>query len=99
MHVLLTRTFWPGIDGARRSVSKYLIETLIFLLYRLAVSDSLEYCPEKCTVVATYRHLVVGVALLSSPQETYLTYLAVRAGWEDSGIATYVFILFLLVLG
>ncbi|KAL5513217.1 hypothetical protein ACEPAH_3615 [Sanghuangporus vaninii] len=52
------------------------------------VTDSLEYSPEKCTVVATYRHLVVGVAILSSPQETYLTYLAVRAGWENAGIAT-----------
>ncbi|KAJ3475202.1 hypothetical protein NLI96_g11988 [Meripilus lineatus] len=40
------------------------------------VSDSLEYSPEKCTVIATYKHLVVGVALLSSPQETYITYLA-----------------------
>ncbi|EJD07603.1 uncharacterized protein FOMMEDRAFT_16249 [Fomitiporia mediterranea MF3/22] len=52
------------------------------------VSDSLEYFPEKCTVVTTYRHLVVGVAILSSPQETYITYLAVRAGWENSQIAT-----------
>ncbi|KAH8111048.1 hypothetical protein DFH11DRAFT_710853 [Phellopilus nigrolimitatus] len=52
------------------------------------VSDSLQYSPEQCTVVATYRRLVVGVALLSSPQETYITYLAVRAGWESSQIAT-----------
>ncbi|EED85667.1 predicted protein [Postia placenta Mad-698-R] len=53
------------------------------------VSDSLQYSPEKCTVVATYKQLVVGAALLSSPQETYITYLAVRAGWENAHIATY----------
>ncbi|KIM59706.1 hypothetical protein SCLCIDRAFT_125662 [Scleroderma citrinum Foug A] len=52
------------------------------------VSDSLQYSPERCTVVAMYGHLVVGVALLSSPQETYITYLAVRAGWDNSQIAT-----------
>ncbi|KIM88229.1 hypothetical protein PILCRDRAFT_62416 [Piloderma croceum F 1598] len=52
------------------------------------VTDSLQYSPEKCTVIATYKHLVVGVAILSSPQETYITYLAVRAGWENSQIAT-----------
>ncbi|KAH9893525.1 hypothetical protein C8Q73DRAFT_536903 [Cubamyces lactineus] len=52
------------------------------------VSDALEYCPEKCTVVATYKQLVVGAAFLSSPQETYITYLAVRAGWDNSQIAT-----------
>ncbi|KAI0331637.1 hypothetical protein GY45DRAFT_1345172 [Cubamyces sp. BRFM 1775] len=52
------------------------------------VSDALEYSPEKCTVVATYKQLVVGAAFLSSPQETYITYLAVRAGWDNSQIAT-----------
>ena len=67
----------------------------MFLNTALVVSDSLEYSPEKCTVVATYRHLVVGVAILSSPQETYLTYIAVRAGWEDAGIATLVFLFWL----
>ncbi|KAI0766677.1 hypothetical protein BD413DRAFT_605817 [Trametes elegans] len=52
------------------------------------VSDALEYSPEKCTVVATYKQLVVGAAFLSSPQETYITYFAVRAGWDNSQIAT-----------
>ncbi|KAL4066130.1 hypothetical protein J3A83DRAFT_4360385 [Scleroderma citrinum] len=52
------------------------------------VSDSLQYSPERSTVIAMYGHLVVGVALLSSPQETYITYLAVRAGWDNSQIAT-----------
>lgn len=52
------------------------------------VSDSLQYSPEKCTVVAVYKKLVVGVAFLSSPQETYITYLAVRTGWENAQIAT-----------
>ncbi|KAI0825783.1 hypothetical protein BC629DRAFT_1275565 [Irpex lacteus] len=52
------------------------------------VSDSLDYSPEKCTVVAVYKKLVVGVALISSPQETYITYLAVKPGWENAQIAT-----------
>ncbi|KXN87679.1 Cysteine-rich protein 2-binding protein [Leucoagaricus sp. SymC.cos] len=51
------------------------------------VSDSLEYSPERCTVVACYERLVVGVAILSSPQETYITYLAVKAGWDKAQIA------------
>lgn len=54
------------------------------------VSDSLQYSPERCTVIATYKKLVVGVAILSSPQETYITYLAVKAGWDNAQIATYV---------
>ncbi|KAI0705242.1 hypothetical protein BC835DRAFT_1261536 [Cytidiella melzeri] len=52
------------------------------------VSDSLEYSPERCTVVAMYKRMVVGVALLSSPQETYITYLAVKPGWDNAQIAT-----------
>ncbi|KAH9857241.1 hypothetical protein C2E23DRAFT_380880 [Lenzites betulinus] len=52
------------------------------------VRDSLDYSPEKCTVVATYKKLVVGAAFLSSPQETYITYLVVRAGWDNSQIAS-----------
>ncbi|KAF9650146.1 hypothetical protein BDM02DRAFT_3093681, partial [Thelephora ganbajun] len=52
------------------------------------VSDSLLYQPELATVVATYKRLVVGVAILSSPQETYITYLTVKPGWDNSQIAT-----------
>jgi len=52
------------------------------------VSDALHFSPEKCTVVAVYKQLVVGAAFLSSPQEAYITYLAVRSGWENSQIAT-----------
>ncbi|KAG6333042.1 hypothetical protein ID866_6050 [Astraeus odoratus] len=52
------------------------------------VSDSLKYSPERCTVIAMYGYLVVGAAFLSSPQETYITYLVVRAGWDNSHIAT-----------
>jgi hypothetical protein len=51
------------------------------------VSDSLEYQPERATVVATYKKLVVGIAIMSSPQETYITYLAVKAGWDKTQIA------------
>ncbi|TBU30582.1 hypothetical protein BD311DRAFT_754583 [Dichomitus squalens] len=52
------------------------------------VTDSLDYTPEKCTIVAMYKQLIVGAAFLSSPQETYITYLAVRSGWDNSQIAT-----------
>ncbi|KAG6840720.1 hypothetical protein C0991_004806 [Blastosporella zonata] len=51
------------------------------------VSDSLDHSPERSTVVACYKRLVVGVAILSSPRETYITYLAVRAGWDNARIA------------
>lgn len=53
------------------------------------VTDSLDHSPERCTIVASYKRLVVGVAILSSPRETYITYLAVRAGWDNVGIARY----------
>ncbi|KAG0698216.1 hypothetical protein DFH29DRAFT_942307 [Suillus ampliporus] len=52
------------------------------------VSDVLQYSPERCSVIAVYGKIIVGVALLSSPQEVYITYLAVRAGWHNSQIAT-----------
>ncbi|KAF7317727.1 Cytoplasmic protein [Mycena kentingensis (nom. inval.)] len=52
------------------------------------IRDSLDSCPERCTIIATYGRLVVGVAIMSSPRETYITYLAVRAGWEGCRIAT-----------
>ncbi|KAK7031628.1 cytoplasmic protein [Favolaschia claudopus] len=52
------------------------------------VSDSLEYSPERCTIIAAYGRLVVGVAIMSSPREPYITYLAVRAGWDNAQIAT-----------
>ncbi|TFK39467.1 hypothetical protein BDQ12DRAFT_722331 [Crucibulum laeve] len=55
------------------------------------VSDALEYWPEQCTVVAIYKKLVVGIAILSSPRETYITYLAVKAGWDKSQIASRLF--------
>ncbi|KAF7289104.1 Cytoplasmic protein [Mycena chlorophos] len=52
------------------------------------VRDSLDYSPERCTIIATYGKLVVGVAIMSSPRETYITYLTVRAGWDNARIAT-----------
>ncbi|KDQ18878.1 hypothetical protein BOTBODRAFT_638946 [Botryobasidium botryosum FD-172 SS1] len=55
------------------------------------VSDSLQHSPETCTIVATYKLLVVGAAFLSAPDEPYITYIVVRSGWEDCGIATFVF--------
>ncbi|KAI9440773.1 hypothetical protein H4582DRAFT_1493682 [Lactarius indigo] len=52
------------------------------------VSDSLRHMPEQATIVAMYKRLLVGCAILSSPAETYITYLAVRAGWENAQVAT-----------
>lgn len=52
------------------------------------MSDSLDYWPERCTVVATYKRLVIGIAIISSPRETYITFLAVRPGWDNAQIAT-----------
>jgi hypothetical protein len=63
---------------------------LSILLILRSVSDSLEYSPERCTVVVCYEKLVVGVAIMSSPQETYITYLAVKAGWDKAHIARLV---------
>lgn len=40
--------------------------------------------------MAMYKKVVVGVAILSSPQETYITYLAVKVGWDNSRIARWV---------
>jgi len=37
-----------------------------------------------------YKKVVVGVAILKSPRETYIMYLAVKAGWEKAQIARYV---------
>jgi hypothetical protein len=85
VHELLARVFWDGIDG--------LLYSLMFISYFLmifTVSDLLQSSPERCSVIAMYGKIVIGVALLSSPQEAYITYLAVRAGWHNSQIATCV---------
>ncbi|KAJ1954343.1 hypothetical protein EC988_002489, partial [Linderina pennispora] len=49
------------------------------------MSDALTY-PE-FSVVALYKRTVVGCAFLTP--EAYLTYIAVAAGWEGAGIATF----------
>lgn len=86
-------TFWSGHSGLVLMVCR------VPLSARFAgndrdtshtVSDSLDHSPERCTVVASYKRLVVGVAILSSPQETYITYLAVKAGWDNAQIARFV---------
>ncbi|KAH7335485.1 hypothetical protein B0J17DRAFT_720010 [Rhizoctonia solani] len=53
------------------------------------VSDSVKWEPEQCSVVALYKGLVVGCAFLSETMDPYVTYITVRAGWEQSGIATF----------
>ncbi|CAE6402897.1 unnamed protein product [Rhizoctonia solani] len=53
------------------------------------VSDSVKWEPEQCSVIALYKKLVVGCAFLSETMDPYVTYIAVRAGWEQSGIATF----------
>jgi hypothetical protein len=82
IHELFSRVFWAGINGIAINI-RLGSSTDYF-----SVSDSLDHRPEGCTVVATYKRLVVGAAILSSPQETYITYLAVKAGWDNAQIAT-----------
>jgi hypothetical protein len=65
---------------------KVYIHLIAFASY--VVEDSLDYEPERCTMVATYKRLVVGVLIMSSPRETYITYVAVKPGWDSSGIGT-----------
>ena len=73
--------------GRELTVKGYVVTTSPYSSIR-TVSDSLNYEPERCTVVAMYKKIVIGVALLNSPQETYMTYLAVRAGWENAQVGT-----------
>ena len=65
----------------------------VLLNYVCQVSDALQDYAARCTVVATYKRLVVGVALLSSPHEAYITYLVVKPGWDNAQIATYAILL------
>jgi hypothetical protein len=52
---------------------------------------------KKYTVLAMYKHLVVGAVLTlpMSLQEIYIAYLVVRSGWEGEGIATYALPIFI----
>ena len=85
VHDILHRSFWSGIDGSCLLLNDGKLADDIPLAL---VGDSLQHVPEKATIVAMYKRLVVGCAILSSPVETYITYLAVRAGWENAQIAT-----------
>ncbi len=87
VHDILHRSFWSGIDGLSIIERRILADEFL----PFVVSDSLQHVPEQATIVAMYKRLVVGCAILSSPVETYITYLAVRAGWENAQIATYVY--------
>lgn len=62
VHDLLARAFWAGIDGESFFIIRYTHKVTL-----VSVSDSLMYSPERCTVIATYKKVVVGVAFLSSP--------------------------------
>jgi hypothetical protein len=90
VHDLLARAFWDGIDGSLSPCCSLMFVISSLLLF--TVSDLLQLSPERCSVIAVYGKIVVGAALLSSPQEAYITYLAVRAGWDNSHIATSVVI-------
>ena len=85
VHELLSRAFWSGIDGRCADICSKVDYSSISL-----VTESVRYYPEQCTIVATYKKLVVGAAFISSPQETYITYLAVKPGFENCHIATWV---------
>jgi hypothetical protein len=37
-----------------------------------------------------YKKIVVGVAIIISPLQTYITYLAVKAGWDKAQIGRFV---------
>jgi len=67
-------------------ISIWLADILVLILVR----DSLAYQPERSTVIAMYKKLVVGVAIITSPLETYITYLAVKAGWDKAQIGRFV---------
>ena len=86
VHDLLGRVFWDGIDGTYLISGFWSIQNLLLTIE--PVSDAFQYSPERCTIVATYKQLVVGAAFLSSPLEAYITYLVVREGWNGSRIAT-----------
>ena len=53
--------------------------------YRELVRDAVEY--QEFTIVACYRRLVIGCALMN--MDRYIMYLAVRPGWQRSGVAQY----------
>ncbi|RKP03713.1 hypothetical protein CXG81DRAFT_23685 [Caulochytrium protostelioides] len=60
------------------------------------VSENL-LCPDY-TIVATYRQkLVVGVALMTP--EGYITYIAVRAGWDKAGIGRFMLYFLISAIG
>jgi hypothetical protein len=87
VHDLLQRSFWSGIDGSSLPLVTGAFRPKVILCLP-KVSDSLQHGPDRATIVAMYKRLVIGCAILSSPAETYITYLAVRAGWENAQIAT-----------
>ena len=43
-----------------------------------------------------YKKIVVGVAIIISPLQTYITYLAVKAGWDKAQIGRFVCRIFLV---
>lgn len=40
-------------------------------------------------MVAMYKKVVVGVAIIMSPIQTYITFLAVKSGWDKAQIARF----------
>lgn len=101
VNALLQRLFWPGIDSkywcffvpfisnfhyfTRNPKSK----SSIFLIFS-TVSECLSY-PD-FSIVALYKKLVVGCAFLVPDvghNEAYVSFMAVRPGWQRAGIATF----------
>jgi hypothetical protein len=88
--------FWLVISG-KISTVRLQFSDRIRLMCSFAVTDCLGSPSEsanenKYTVLAMYKHLVVGAVLTlpMSLQEIYIAYLVVRSGWEGEAIATYV---------
>ncbi|KAJ6485671.1 hypothetical protein C8R45DRAFT_930770 [Mycena sanguinolenta] len=63
------------------------VRTIKSMIYWVehSVSDSLEYSPERCTIIAAYNRLVVGVAIISSPRETYISGYCIACVTEQFG--------------
>lgn len=87
---LLQRVFWPGIDSKLTFTITELKMNLILILNFIPVSECLSY-PD-FTVVALYKKLVIGCAFLVPDvgyNEAYVSFMAVRPGWQRAGIATF----------
>ncbi|KAF8340504.1 uncharacterized protein EI90DRAFT_3117036 [Cantharellus anzutake] len=82
VHELLRITFWPGIDG---ELIREIDNGTCFVKSEQVSQATAD--PPGSTIVAVYKRIVVGVALITPPpDEAYIPYVAVRVGWERCSI-------------